>query len=109
MPAIRLKTTSKITSKGQLTMPKIVRDVLGVGKGEYVQFVVKGSVVTVEPVAVSHEDPAIGQFLSLIEKDIAKGRNLHVDLPKDVVAAMRHAIENVDVDLDEEVTGEVSL
>lgn len=109
MLATQLNMTSKITSKGQLTMPKPVRDVLGVGEGEHVRFVVDGGVVTVESANIGHEDPAIGQFLSLIEKDIAEGRNLHADLPGDVVAAMQHAIENIEVDLDEEVTDDVSL
>lgn len=108
MPATTLETTSKITSKGQLTLPKSVREVLGVETGARVRFVIADGVVTVEA-ASNHEDPAIGAFLALIENDIAKGHNLHADLPEELAAAMRHAIENVCVDLDEKITGDVSI
>jgi len=101
-------TTSKITSKGQLTMPKTVRDVLGLGYGDSVRFVVANGIVTVEP-ATEHEDPAIGAFLAVIANDIALGRNVRSELPADVTTDMRHAMENVNVDLDEDVGGDISL
>ena len=104
----QIRTTSKITAKGQLTMPKPVRDVLGVGEGDRVRFVVANGVVTVEP-AMGHEDPAIAGFLALIENDVAVGRNLRAELPADVTAAMRRAMENVKVNLDEDVPGDVAL
>jgi hypothetical protein len=44
----------------------------------------------------------------LIEKDIAAGRGLR-DLPAGMVAAMRHAMKEVRVDLDEKLEGHVAL
>jgi AbrB family looped-hinge helix DNA binding protein len=41
---------SVLTVKSQVTIPKKVRDVLGVGPGDQVRFVMKGKVVVVEPV-----------------------------------------------------------
>lgn len=105
----KLQTTSKITAKGQLTLPKPVREVLGVTAGDRVRFVVENGVVTVEGATAEHADPAIGAFLTLIEKDIAAGRNLRTDLPADVMAAMQRAMEETEIDLDETLTGEVAL
>lgn len=42
--------TSKISSKGQITLPKEVRDSLGVGIGDRVEFVFDGERTVVRPV-----------------------------------------------------------
>lgn len=39
--------TAKVMSKGQVTIPKDVRDVLGVGTGDKVTFIVEGDAVRV--------------------------------------------------------------
>lgn len=39
--------SAKVMSKGQITIPKDVRDVLGVGVGDKVTFIVEGNVVRV--------------------------------------------------------------
>jgi len=36
-------TTAKITSKGQITIPKKVRDALGLSQGEEIEFIRKGA------------------------------------------------------------------
>lgn len=38
-----METTARVTSKGQITIPKSVRDALGVSEGDVVVFRVKGS------------------------------------------------------------------
>ena len=38
-----MEATAKITSKGQITIPKAVRDALGVGEGDSLVFRVEGS------------------------------------------------------------------
>jgi len=42
--------TSKISSKGQITLPREVRDSLGVGVGDRVEFVFDGERTVVKPV-----------------------------------------------------------
>lgn len=44
-----MKVTAKITSKGQVTLPKEVRELLGVGKGDSVRFEVRNGTVEVYP------------------------------------------------------------
>lgn len=88
-----------ITAKGQTTVPKAVRQAIGVDYGGKVVFRVEGGVVTLHRAEVEQEDPALASFLKLIENDIAQGRNVEA-IPGDLVEAMRLVREKVDVDLD---------
>ncbi len=99
--------TSTITAKGQTTVPKAVRRALGVDYGGKIAFRIEGGRVTVRNPSDGHRDPALAQFLSLIEKDIAAGRGLR-KLPSGVAAAMRRALK-VRVRLDETLEGDVAL
>ena len=103
-----IEETSTITAKGQTTVPKTVRQVLGVDYGGRIAYRVENGRVTVHNPEAEHRDPALGAFLRLIEKDVAAGRNLR-ELPAGVVAALRKALRQVRVDLDEQVEGDVAL
>ena len=106
MPSIHEVAT--ITSKGQITLPKPIRQALGVDYGGKVAFDLRGSQVIVtradEP---SHQDPAIGSFLALLEKDIRTGQHL-CTLPDDLVHAMLATLTQ-SVDLDADTEGDVAL
>lgn len=97
-----------ITSKGQITLPKSIRQLLGVDAGGKVAFdLQQDGRITVSRAQAEHEDPAIHAFLSLLEKDIQAGRHLQ-GLPDDLARSMlEHA--GHDVDLDEDIDGEVTL
>lgn len=97
-----------ITSKGQITLPKPIRQALGVDFGGKVAFDLLGSQVVVTRVENEHhEDPAIKGFLALLEKDIASG--LHISaLPTDLAQSMLSAIKPP-VDLSEDIQGDVAL
>jgi antitoxin PrlF len=101
-----LKRTAKITSKGQTTVPQAVRQALGVGCGDVIEYVIRGDQVTVTNPNSEHRDPALEAFLSLIERDIANGRNVN-RLPHGLVASLRRAMKEVEVNLDQPVEGEV--
>ncbi len=97
-----------ITSKGQITLPKPIRQALGVDFGGKVAFDLLGSQVVVTRVENElHEDPAIAGFLALLEKDIAAGRHISA-LPADLVQSMLSAIRRP-VDLGEDIDGDVAL
>src|SRR5258708_1245108 len=85
-----VEETSKVTAKGQTAVAKSVRRVLGVDYGGRIAFRIEGGRVTVHNPETEHRDPALSAYLTLIEKDIASGRNLR-DLPAGVAAAMRRA------------------
>ncbi len=97
-----------ITSKGQITLPKPIRQALGVDRGGKVAFDLRGSRVIVTRVEESdHEDPAIASFLALLEADIRHGRHLS-GLPDDLVQAMLATLPQP-VDLAAEIEGDVAL
>ncbi|MDR0280028.1 MAG: type II toxin-antitoxin system PrlF family antitoxin [Paucimonas sp.] len=96
-----------LTSKGQVTVPKSVRQLLGLGTGGKIAFDVRAGEVVVSRVDTPHEDPAIGAFLSLLEADIRAGRNLHA-LPQDLADVLL-ANASHPVDFDDDIEGEVSL
>ncbi len=44
-----MKATAKITSKGQITIPLEVRKLLGVGAGDFLEFLTQGNSLTLVP------------------------------------------------------------
>jgi antitoxin PrlF len=103
-----IEETSTITAKGQTTVPKAVRQVLGVDCGGKIAYRIENGLVTVLNPQAENRDPALAAFLTLIERDIAAGRHVG-DLPAGVAAAMRRAVKQVQVDLDEKLEGDVAL
>ena len=103
MPAIHEIAT--LTSKGQITLPKPIRQALGVDVGGKLAFDLRGSEDVVTRVDAEHEDPAIAAFLTLLARDIEAGRNVR-GLPEDLARTMlEHAGHKVDLgdDFDEDV------
>jgi len=105
MPAIHEIAT--LTSKEQVTVPKSVRQLLGIDTGGKIAFDVRDGKVVVSRVDTLHEAPAIGAFLGLLEADIRGGRNL-TTLPEDLAQTML-ANANHPVNLDEDIDGEVAI
>ena len=106
MPVIHEVAT--ITSKGQITLPKPIRQALGVDYGGKVAFDLMGSQVVVSRAdAGEHEDPAIGSFLNLLEADIRTGQHVNT-LPDDLAAAMLATLSRP-TDLGAEIDGDVAL
>lgn len=105
MPSIQEIAT--LTSKGQITLPKSVRQMLGVGTGGKVAFEVRDGEVIVSSAASAHDDPAIGSFLDVLEADIRRGRHVG-NLPDDLARAMLESAGRV-ADLPDEFEGDVEL
>lgn len=105
MSAIREVTT--LTSKGQITLPKSIRQVLGVDRGGQVAFDLRNGDVIVTRVEAEHEDPAIGAFLNVLESDIRSGRHIR-SLPEDLAQALL-ANAGHGVNITDEIDGEVAL
>lgn len=97
-----------VTSKGQITLPKSIRQALGVSIGGKVAFDLRhGEVVVTRADEAEHEDPAIEAFLGVLERDIRAGRHIHAlpeALAKALLANASHAVNP-----DEPIDGEVAL
>lgn len=91
MPSIHEVAT--ITTKQQITLPKPIRQALGVDVGGRVAFDLRGSRVIVSRAEdAAHDDPAIAGFLDVLERDIRSGRHVTA-LPKSMARSMVAALK----------------
>ena len=97
-----IREVATITAKGRITLPKAVRQALGVDVGAKVAFKLHddGQIV-VSRADAEHEDPAIAAFLHLLAGDIQAGRHVRAmpdDLARDMLGhARREAGPNEDI------------
>lgn len=97
-----------VTSKGQITLPKPIRQALGLAVGGKVAFDMRGDEVVVTRASdTEHKDPAIAAFLMLIEADIKSGKHI-TSLPDDLAAAMLSSLKR-DGAVGEDIDGSVAL
>lgn len=104
-----LEETSTITAKGQTTVPRAIRQVLGVKEGDEIAFRVEGQRVTVVAVTAPHEDPVVGKFLRFLAKDLEKRPGGVKPLSKELAARMKALVTGAKVDLDAPIEGDVDL
>ncbi len=107
MPVIVEECT--ITAKGQTTVPKAVRRALGVDYGGKIAFRVDERGISVERVAEETNDPALGPFLDLLERDLAGRPAVVQPLTPALVKAIGEAVADVEVDPDAPIEGEVAI
>lgn len=109
-----LHEVASVTSKGQVTLPKSIRQLLGVETGDRIAFDVLESKVVVVRRAEDqlHNDPAIVGFLTLLEQGIRSGKSI-VALPEGLTRSMLAAAESVSSEpiesLEDEIEGDVAL
>ena len=100
-----IQEVATMTSKGQITLPKAVRQALGIDAGAKVAFEFhEDGQIVVSRADTEHEDPAIGAFLDLLAADIRAGRHVRAipdDLALDMLElAQREAGPEGDIDGD---------
>jgi antitoxin PrlF len=98
-----------ITAKGQTTIPRTVRQALGVGYGARIAFRIENGTVTVHPVDDEAVDPALVPFLDLLVRDIANRPKALVPLSEELVTRIERLTAGVAVDLDAPIEGDVEL
>lgn len=102
-----IRQVASVTSKGQITLPKSVRQLLGVESGDKIAFDVLGTQVVVSRAdAEPHADPAISGFLALLEQDIRSGKRVGA-VPQGLARSMAAAAKITPTD--EEIEGDVAL
>ena len=109
--AFLLEEHSTITAKGQTTIPKSVRQALGVEAGDQIAFRVDGDGVTIHRVNHDqpHRDPAIGAFLQFLAKDMQASPGRLQALSPDLMASIGELVEAIEVDIDAPIEGEVAI
>lgn len=103
-----IEEISTITTKGQTTVPKAVRQALGLACGGRIAYRIEDGQVVIQNAEAERTDPALAAFLGLIEREITAGRSVR-DLPSELAAAMQRLIKEVPVELDTKLEGEVAL
>ncbi len=106
--AVTLEEISTITAKGQTTVPKAVRQALGVDYGGRIAFRVDGRGVTLAR-AEDSEDPAIDRFLGFLADDIKARPEAVKALSPELAARVAALTAGVSDDLDDEIVGDVAL
>ena len=107
--AALLEEVSTITAKGQTTVPKSVRQALGVDRGGKIAFRVNGRDVSVVRAEVEHEDPTVEAFLAFLETDIRQRPQALTALSSSLADRIAELTRGVPVDLSMPIEGDVAL
>jgi antitoxin PrlF len=105
---VAIEEISTITAKGQTTVPKAVRQALGVDYGGRIAFRVSGKGVTVVR-ADEEEDPAICEFLGFLARDIKDHPERVKAITPELAARIAALTDGMDGDPDEIIDGDVAL
>ncbi|SFT48456.1 type II toxin-antitoxin system PrlF family antitoxin [Mesorhizobium sp. YR577] len=103
------KEVSTITAKGQTTVPKSVRQVLGVDYGGQIVFSVDEHGVSVQRADTEESDPAIDSFLAFLARDIEKNPQALAGLAPALVDRIAGLTKGMTVDLESPIDGEIDL
>ncbi|KHF41514.1 AbrB/MazE/SpoVT family DNA-binding domain-containing protein [Halalkalibacter okhensis] len=68
--------SGKVTSKGQITIPKELREKLGLSEGDQLKFLIEDDEVRIEPVKKKLLSQAIGRITSKEEINLEKMREI---------------------------------
>ena len=100
-----------ITAKGQTTVPKAVRQALGVGYGGRIAFRVEDGSVTIHALQEDDADPALEPFLRLLAADLASRPGEAIrPITENLAARMTAFADDIgQADLDAPIEGEVAL
>ncbi len=105
-----MEEISTITAKGQTTVPKAVRQALGVNAGDRVVFRITNGVVTVERADEDPTDPAIVGFLAFLARDLAARPDGIAALTPELAARIAALTADVQADdLEAPIDGPVDL
>lgn len=100
---------SKVTSKYQTTLPSGLRKALGLNPGDEVGYIVQGDHAILVNAAADQQDPALGGFLDLLERDIRERPGRIEGIAPALVERVRALTDGHAVDLDEPIQGPVSF
>ena len=95
------EANATLTDRYQTTVPKAVRQALGLGKRDQIRFVVRSDrSVVLERAEPNASDPALGPFLDLLAADLAAHPERLSSHEGDVLVRARELVADVQVDLE---------
>ena len=92
---------SSVTERFQTTIPKGVREALGLRRGDTLAYEVRGEEVVVRRRPEQEgDDPMLVAFLDLLERDLAAHPERLQRVPDALVQRGRELVDGVEIDLD---------
>ena len=109
MPLV-IEETSKVTAKGQTTVPKSVRQALGIRSGDQIAYRLdeSGTVCLVRHEAQT-EDSAVDVFLAFLSNDMKAHPQAITAMSDETADRLRALAAGVDVDLEGDFADATSL
>ena len=105
-----IEEKSTLTAKGQTTVPKAVRQALGVRSGDRLAFRVdEGGKVSLARADSPDETSAVDAFLAFLSDDIKRRPQAVRPMPREAADRLRELSEGVEVDLDADFGADTSL
>lgn len=98
-----LEKTSKITAKGQTTVPEAVRRALGVEAGDRILFQVRDGQVMLTRAEKPDNDPALAAFLQLLERDIQQRPETLAPLDDQLMRRIDDLVGGLAINLDDPI------
>lgn len=109
---LAIAVRSKVTARGQTTLPSGVRKSLGLGAGTEVAYEIRGDHAVIRKAVEDpeeREDPIVSAFLAFLERDMTEHPENLMPVTQDLAARFYGLTEGVVVDVDERVEGPVAL
>ncbi|HKS12639.1 MAG TPA: type II toxin-antitoxin system PrlF family antitoxin [Pseudomonas sp.] len=98
---------STLTDRYQTTVPETVRRVLQLGKRDKIHYSIRPSgEVLLTRVVPREEDPALGQFLRFLARDIACHPERLRAIDASLVARLHSLVGDVEIDLDQPLSAD---
>lgn len=97
-----LEIPATVTARGQTTVPAAIRRLLGLGKSGRIVFrrLSDGTITVAKADPPLEEDPALGPFLSLIERDLEERPEAIQPITRDLHRRAAALVDGITVDLD---------
>lgn len=97
------KIQSKLSANGKTTLPKVVREALGLSQGDKIRYVIRpeGEVILSRADSVSDNDPVLEEFLRFLAKDITRNPEKLEPLDGGFLDRIKALVADVEVDLNE--------
>ena len=104
---ILIEEASTVTRKGQTTVPKAVRDALGVKTGDRIVYSVdsKGGVSMARSDSGVSDEAAVDAFLAFISNDIKRRPEAIKPFRQEDIDRLSELLEGVELDLEADFSG----
>lgn len=109
MPAV-MTSQSTLTDRYQTTIPESIRNVLGLGKRDKIQYEVRPDgrvfLYKAKPADEEKDDPVFTAFLNFLEKDMERHPERIKPMPAKLLQDAIELTKDIDIDLDAPLNGD---